>query len=978
MITRYKASCRQPLTAVASSRANPPGQVSASSSELPQQPSLEGGVNHDNRIFGGHPSLLAAGNERPLASRSCRANCLTCPALIYKDTFVSNSTGRLCVAIDIKFHEVHCKLQNYIYLLTCTACYIQYVGESISPVNLRMNVHRRGKSGCEISINHYKNVCPNATFTIQIIEKLPGNGYRNGAMDQKMLQFRLEREDYWIKKLRTVYPYGLNEKTKFMKEGVPIGRLFPPLPRHGERYINIRKRQKQDINHNNNSTDELFANIIKFSKETRSNELRKILESLKRKHLKILANEAHDKLSICEKNQKRWYEIILDHFYTKVFKPTEPKIKKCPKYIIPIYFDNKGLEYIHLNKILHEPDIIKNLPESLQREEVPSTVYSLSNTIRNKIFNYKKTVENINTVDTVTYGTGIDSCNCANSSFLDDHHGHIITGDLRIIQNNKLRKIISKGPNYREARTINWKKCKANIRIGLENVISGKLSSGNDVSENSLTAWKTSILQRIDEKINILKTKVKPSKTNPILKQPAVINYLETMQKDYVFVPIDKASKNVAIICKKYYVEVLLKEIGIIGNGNKTYSKSEKAHDEIINENMEYTKRLGLKFNEDEKSLPLMYWIPKMHKNPIGARFIIASKTCSTKKISKAVSNVFKLLYTQIENFHKNAKYLKNYNKFWVLQNSEPILQTLKHINKKKNAKSISTYDFSTLYTKLPHDKLLDSLFSIIDFTFNGGNKNFIRLDKNGKAFWGKKVKGSLGFSKPSLKRAVSHLIQNCYFNVGNVVMKQIIGIPMGIDPAPFWANLFLYYYEEKYISSLISTDKVKARHFHATKRFIDDLCALNDGGEFGKSFLSIYPSELELKVEHHGTHATFLNLDISIKDNIFVYKLYDKRDDFNFSIVRMPFADSNIPSSIFYSALKGEFLRIARSTLQLDDFIPKASDLLIRMNKQGARNDITCRSLYKIISNHPKCFQHFSIMTNDLIHLLISGIQTE
>jgi len=91
-----------------------------------------------------------------------------------------------------------------------------------------------------------------------------------------------------------------------------------------------------------------------------------------------------------------------------------------------------------------------------------------------------------------------------------------------------------------------------------------------------------------------------------------------------------------------------------------------------------------------------------------------------------------------------------------------------------------------------------------------------------------------------------------------------------------------------------------------------------------------------------------------------------------------MPFADSNIPSSIFYSALKGEFLRIARSTLQLDDFIPKASDLLIRMNKQGARNDITCRSLYKIISNHPKCFQHFSIMTNDLIHLLISGIQTE
>ena len=63
--------------------------------------------------------------------------------------------------------------------------------------------------------------------------------------------------------------------------------------------------------------------------------------------------------------------------------------------------------------------------------------------------------------------------------------------------------------------------------------------------------------------------------------------------------------------------------------------------------------------------------------------------------------------------------------------------------------------------------------------------------------------------------------------------MKQALGIPMGIDSAPFWANLFLYSYEEEYISLLISPDKIKARHSHLTKRFIDDLCATNDGGEF-------------------------------------------------------------------------------------------------------------------------------------------------
>ena len=83
----------------------------------------------------------------------------------------------------------------------------------------------------------------------------------------------------------------------------------------------------------------------------------------------------------------------------------------------------------------------------------------------------------------------------------------------------------------------------------------------------------------------------------------------------------------------------------------------------------------------------------------------------------------------------------------------------------------------------------------------------------------------------------------------------------MGIDPAPFWANLFLYAYEFNYMSDLIASAKVKARHFHSIKRFIDDLLALNDGGEFGRVHKDIYPSELELKVEHSGSHASFLNL---------------------------------------------------------------------------------------------------------------------
>ena len=144
-----------------------------------------------------------------------------------------------------------------------------------------------------------------------------------------------------------------------------------------------------------------------------------------------------------------------------------------------------------------------------------------------------------------------------------------------------------------------------------------------------------------------------------------------------------------------------------------------------------------------------MYWTPKMHKKPIGERFIIASKKCSTKKISKAVSSIFKLIYNQILNFHKNAKFLSNYNKFWVLQNVDPVLEKLKAINKRKNAKSIATYDFSTLYTTIPHNDLIEKLSRLVSFAF--GYSKYISVSKKFHASWAKR-----NYNKPT--RGVSRL----------------------------------------------------------------------------------------------------------------------------------------------------------------------------------------------------------------------------
>ena len=107
------------------------------------------------------------------------------------------------------------------------------------------------------------------------------------------------------------------------------------------------------------------------------------------------------------------------------------------------------------------------------------------------------------------------------------------------------------------------------------------------------------------------------------------------------------------------------------------------------------------------------------------------------------------------------------------------------------------------------------------------------------------------------------------------------LGIPMWISPVLIRAYLFLYSYEEEYMLSLISTDKIMARHSHTTRCFINNLCAINDVKRFERYVIYIQ-SSLTLKLNNNN-HATFFNLDITIKEDSLVYKLFDKRSLFPF-----------------------------------------------------------------------------------------------
>ena len=80
-------------------------------------------------------------------------------------------------------------------------------------------------------------------------------------------------------------------------------------------------------------------------------------------------------------------------------------------------------------------------------------------------------------------------------------------------------------------------------------------------------------MEKINKKNKELKNKFKFNKVKQVLQDPKVISYLNILQEQYVMCPNDKAANNIAFVCKKYYVQVLLKELGLLSATSNTYQQ---------------------------------------------------------------------------------------------------------------------------------------------------------------------------------------------------------------------------------------------------------------------------------------------------------------------------------------------------------------------------------------------------------------------
>ena len=303
----------------------------------------------------------------------------------------------------------------------------------------------------------------------------------------------------------------------------------------------------------------------------------------------------------------------------------------------------------------------------------------------------------------------------------------------------------------------------------------------------------------------------------------------------------------------------------------------------------------------------------------------------------------------------------------WILKNSKDLLDHLQSPNFNLIT-NIKSFDFSTLYTKFPHQKLKSRLATIVrnSFLHKNGNRRYkyLVLGREGSYFVKEHSDSKNKCTEEDIIKMLEFLVDNIFVVFAGKVFQQIIGIPMGTNCAPLLADIFLYSYEAEFIQSLLSAGKKRlASQFNFTYRYIDDVLSINNS-DFENYLGQMYPPELAIKdTTESNTSASYLDLLLSIgRDGQLHTSLYDKRDDFNFHITNFPFLSSNIPSSPAYGVFISQLIRYARACSSYWCFILRAMWLSNKLLGQGYVKERLKSSLRKFYGRYGDLTKQYEV----------------
>ncbi len=149
-------------------------------------------------------------NKIEFSTQPCKSKhgCKTCKYIDYNTVCKSNITGKKFCSMSL----ASCATPTVVYLITCSKCGIQYVGETVNTLRMRFGQHRNNiekRKGNSLLVEHFNQANHSVSdVTVRILEVIH-------EIDRTVAKAKLkESEDFWIRLLNTAHPLGLNDRIK--------------------------------------------------------------------------------------------------------------------------------------------------------------------------------------------------------------------------------------------------------------------------------------------------------------------------------------------------------------------------------------------------------------------------------------------------------------------------------------------------------------------------------------------------------------------------------------------------------------------------------------------------------------------------------------------------------------------------------------------------------------------------------------------
>lgn len=541
------------------------------------------------------------------------------------------------------------------------------------------------------------------------------------------------------------------------------------------------------------------------------------------------------------------------------------------RYIHPL------LQHIPLTKLFQKNKPL--LPHPLQITDIPKIIYTNNQPTSKTLFNFKQTTQLL----TPTYNPSTLTCQCHQPQYatFTRSHGHIDTLDLAILPailnspyTQELQNLLSKGTRYIETPQHSPTHAINNFITAINNHIQ-LLSTHYNIDINKFTKWGSQIIT--DYSTNILQLN-NHYNTTETLAIPEIKTLIAQLHQNYVINSGDKLPGNYTISCKKWWLETLKEStLGPQQKPPNAYIQTNYNEQQITNKLTNYLQKLHFKTNN---KLPTKRINCKYHKE--GIRPLVSAPNVVTTDASKTITCALQALINAERANSKEFEKLHGHPYVIDIENSNDLGTWINELNNdpKFIPQSVSASDATGFYDHVQHNILILKFKKHIKRTFDLKRATYLTIHNNKSYKWHNNKPTKLHsqqshtFTPASLLSLIACITRNQYLMLGQLVVKQRIGLSQGGNHCGHTARLLLIYFEKDFILDMRDIDPAKAKQLASFRRKHDDLLFINNSSIMQyihkrTNQPGLYPKFITLSQTNiNNNSANYLDCNVSITNN--------------------------------------------------------------------------------------------------------------